>query len=354
MRQQIRVTCEAMWITGLLAAVLCGWVLAVAAVTSPPDAWITTKVKLALLTTEGVHAQAVNVDTVDGQVTLHGKVRSADEQQKAEMVAKKIDGVKGVRNLLQVVPAPREPAVQQSDDHLKKQVEDALKAAPSLKQSRISVQSVNSGVVLLAGNAKTLTDHLTAVEVAASVPGVRSVASEIRSPDVVADNAIWRERLTQPSRREYGIPDAARDLWITSATKMRLLADRRTPALDINVDTQEGIVTLFGMVASDEAKAAATADARKVSGVTRVINELQVVPSAQQPAVKAHDEALQREVKKAFENRQDLKDIDVEVKNCVARLTGTVPTGLERLEAAMVARSTQGVCSVQDGLRLSD
>ena len=42
------------------------------------------------------------------------------------------------------------------------------------------------------------------------------------------------------------------------------------------------------------------------------------------------------------------------VKNCVARLTGTVPSGTQRLEAAIVARSTVGVCSVQDDLRITD
>ena len=61
--------------------------------------------------------------------------------------------------------------------------------------------------------------------------------------------------------------EAASDMWITSATKMRLLADPRTPALDINVDTRAGIVTLFGIVPSQDAKAAAADDARKVSGV---------------------------------------------------------------------------------------
>ena len=40
--------------------------------------------------------------------------------------------------------------------------------------------------------------------------------------------------------------------------------------------------------------------------------------------------------------------------DCVARLTGTVPTGMQRLEAAVVARSTLGVCSVQDDLRVAD
>src|SRR5262245_59243711 len=68
------------------------------------DAWITAKSKIALMTTKGVSSTAVNVDTVDGVVTLHGKVNSTDEKARAEAEVKKIDGVREVRNLLQVVP----------------------------------------------------------------------------------------------------------------------------------------------------------------------------------------------------------------------------------------------------------
>jgi uncharacterized membrane protein YtjA (UPF0391 family) len=113
-----------------------------------------------------------------------------------------------------------------------------------------------------------------------------------------------------------------------------------------------GIVTLFGIVPSNQAKAAAEADAHKVSGVKQVMNELQVVPSAAQKAVKARDDVLQREVTQAFENREDLKDINVQVKNCVARLSGTVPGGIQRLEAAVVARSTQGASTNTSSSRL--
>ena len=62
-----------------------------------------------------------------------------------------------------------------------------------LQGQQIAVQSVNQGVVLLAGTAKTLSAHLRAVEVVARVPGVRRVASEIQSPDTLADAEIWRE-----------------------------------------------------------------------------------------------------------------------------------------------------------------
>ena len=44
------------------------------------------------------------------------------------------------------------------------------------------MQSVNKGVVLLAGKATTLTDAYRAVDVTAAVPGVRRVASELQSP----------------------------------------------------------------------------------------------------------------------------------------------------------------------------
>ena len=318
-----------------------------------PDAWITTKTKLSLLTTEGVSGTAIHVDTVLGKVTLHGKVRSAEEKAKAESVAKKIDGVQEVRNLLQVVTPQREKAIQLSDDALKQRIEKELQADSSLKDSSISVKSVNKGVVLLAGTAKTLSAHLRAVETVAWVPGVERVASEIKSPDTLADAEIWREPTARgESSKDSGIRNTASDIWITSATKMRLLTDSRTPALDINVETHAGVVTLFGIVPSQDAKSAAEADARKVSGVKRVVNELQVVASAKQAEVKARDEDIESEVKKAFE-KSDLKDISVEVKNGVVRLKGTVPSGSRRLDAAVLARSVKGVRAVKDDLHLA-
>ena len=336
---------------GVLAVVL-GAALAAPAGAATPDAWITTKTKLSLLTTEGVSGTAIHVDTILGKVTLHGKVRTAEEKAKAESIAKKIDGVLEVRNLLQIVTPQREKAVQLSDDALKLRVEKELQGDSSLKESSISVKSVNKGVVLLSGTAKTLSAHLRAVEDVAWVPGVERVASEIKSPDTLADAEIWREPTAKRSSKESGIWEAASDIWITSATKMRLLADSRTPALDINVETRAGVVTLFGIVPSQDAKTAAEADARKVSGVKRVVNELQVVASAKQAAVKVRDEDIESEVKKAFE-KADFKDISVEVKNGVVRLKGTVPTGARRLEAAVLARWIPGVRAVKDDLRLA-
>lgn len=328
------------------------------AVARTPDAWITAETKIALLTAEGVHANGINVGTVDGRVTLAGTVPSAEEKAKAkaEAEARKVSGVKDVRNLIRVVPAGQEKTVAASDAEIKDRATRALKDDPAVAGSKIAVQSVNGGVVLLGGTADGASAHLEALDRVRSVPGVRRVASEVQSPDRLADREIRRrEQTSAASGAKRTIGGAASDAWITSDTKMRLLADSDTPATAINVDTRNGVVTLFGIVPTQRAKAAAEADAKKVSGVRQVRNLLQVVPNQQREVVKARDDDLEKAVRRELDARDDLKhaSISVSVKNGVARLTGTVANEAERLEATMAARSTEGVRAVQDDLRVN-
>jgi osmotically-inducible protein OsmY len=283
---------------------------------------------------------------------LHGKIGSTVEKRHAEIIARQIDGVTDVHNLLQVVAPQPEKSVQVSDDTLQQRSKKALLAALSLKNSNITVKSVNKGVALLGGTAKTLSAHLHAVEVVARTRGIHRVASQVQSPETLADAELRREATPPLLSEEHRVWDVASDLWITAATKMRLLADSETPALDINVDTWEGVVTLFGIVPSHEAKAAAEAAAHKVSGVKRVENELQVVARVKQAAGQVRDEDLNREVKKALDTSA-FKDIIIDVKNGVVRLTGTIPIEERRLEAARAARAVSGVRAVEDDLHLT-
>ena len=130
---------------------------------------------------------------------------------------------------------------------------------------------------------------------------------------------------------------ATPDAWITSATKMYLLTGSQTPAIGLNMDTREGVVRLFWIVPSQEGKAAAI-DVRKMSGGQRMENEGEIL-----------DEEVGREVKKAFTGPA-FKDIIVEVKSGVVRLTGTIPSWAWRLEAVAVARAIPGVRAVEDDL----
>jgi len=145
-----------------------------------PDAWLTMKTKISLMTTENLSTSDLNVDTVQGVVTLHGKVPTQSEKATAEAAARKVDGVKDVKNLLQVVPDSSKKAVERSDDQIKESVAAAFKANKRVNDSGVKLQSVNKGVVLLAGKTDSLQAHLEAVQVAHAVPGVKRVPTEVK------------------------------------------------------------------------------------------------------------------------------------------------------------------------------
>ncbi len=66
------------------------------------DAWITAKVKGLLLKDEGVKGMAVNVETHKGTVQLSGWVSDPTQVVQAERIALSVEGVKSVRNDLQI------------------------------------------------------------------------------------------------------------------------------------------------------------------------------------------------------------------------------------------------------------
>jgi osmotically-inducible protein OsmY len=70
---------------------------------SVEDAWIHTKVVAKLISDSQTPERKINVDVVDGAVTLRGQVDTAEGKSEAERLAKETDGVKSVRNDLKVV-----------------------------------------------------------------------------------------------------------------------------------------------------------------------------------------------------------------------------------------------------------
>lgn len=311
------------------------------------DPWITTNVKAALLTADDVDGLDVNVDTVEGRVTLHGRASTAAERDRAERTARQVAGVRDVRNLIQVVPDTREKSAAANDEETRQRLAERLRREPELAD--VKVQSVTQGVALLAGETKSLSAHLRALEVARATEGVRRVESEIESPDELADEEIWKTPDVSAAPRAARA--AATDLWITSAAKVRLLgAD--VSAMDVNVDTREGAVTLFGMVSSAAEKERAGAEVEKIDGVRSVRNELEVVSDSRRAAAERGDEQIQEDVKRRVEDRVGRDGIGVEVANGVVRLSGTVASQGERLAALTAARSSQGVRSVVGDLRV--
>jgi hyperosmotically inducible protein len=149
-------------------------------------------------------------------------------------------------------------------------------------------------------------------------------------------------------------PQPVKDSWITSKTKMALIADKRTKAREIKVETQAGVVTLRGKVASGEERGAAEEIARGVSGVKSVNNTLQVVPTLQRKAVDVKDSDVKKSVVERLGVDQQLKTADITVRadNGMVTLMGTVPDVRAKSRAAEVARKVPGVRAIRNELQL--
>ena len=141
-----------------------------------------------------------------------------------ESAARSVQGMREVRNLLQVVPASAQVAVEASDEALAKAVSEALTRDAALADSAVSVLSVNKGVVLLSGSAKSLSDHVRALEDASQVDGREARRKPDREPGPVrGPRALARRRVrARPVRTIRGrgsvdhdrrqVPPARREL----------------------------------------------------------------------------------------------------------------------------------------------
>jgi osmotically-inducible protein OsmY len=68
------------------------------------DATVTTRVKTAFINDPLVGALRIDVDTFKGVVTLSGRVKSKEEEQKAIALARAVKGVTDVKSTLTIEP----------------------------------------------------------------------------------------------------------------------------------------------------------------------------------------------------------------------------------------------------------
>ncbi len=355
------------WKRSIVAAGLAGLLTAdlVSAKTAPSDSWITTKVKMQLLTADDVSGTDVNVDTRDGLVTLQGPVSTQAEKARTVKLARGIEGVRDVRDLLEIVPQAKASVIEAKDDVIRDKLSKDLNDAARLQDSAIAIQSVTNGTVVLGGKATTLGDHAEALRLARRTPGVRKVESQIVSPDTLGDEDLWHPEAKEAAKvaekeakdaevAAKGASGQVSDSWITTKAKIALWTSPDITSDEINVDTRDGVVTLFGTVTTDTVREVAVQKVRAVDGVKDVKNQLQVVSVATEKGVEHADEAIKGAVNSRLADRGDLNaaKIEVSVAKGVVQLKGTVASQEQRLTALSQARMVAGVRSVIDELHI--
>jgi hyperosmotically inducible protein len=146
------------------------------------DAWISLKVKSALLFHRNVRATKTDVNVRDGIVTLSGEASSMAQKELTTEYAKDVDNVKSVNNEMTIAKTPAEPSEtvgEKIDDaSITAQVKASLLSHRSTSALKTKVETTD-GVVTLRGIAKNDAEKSLVTKLVTDINGVTSVINNM-------------------------------------------------------------------------------------------------------------------------------------------------------------------------------
>ena len=205
---------------------------------SQSDPGVTTAVKTKLAADDVVKAYRIDVDTKDHVVTLSGAVDTPAARTRAVELARGTEGVRDVVDQLTVTPGAT-PTTG---------VDDAV--------SREAREATAEG--------KAAADR-------AGDKAESKIDAAQRKADEKTDEA-QRKAGEATDKAGNAISNAA----LTTAVKTKLLAADDVPGTKIDVDSNNGIVTLSGTVRTAAERTRAVAIAKGTDGVKSVVDKLKI------------------------------------------------------------------------------
>jgi osmotically-inducible protein OsmY len=212
------------------------------------DAWILTKVKTQFVGEDALEGSDINVDVRDHMVYLKGTVASEAGKVRAAEIARKTEGVTRVVNNLRIGPKDEAADPDHSGDattaarEAGRETKDAAHSAT--EKTKEAAREAKDDVKESAGDTKEAT---------------KESASETREATGTAGEAVS-------------------DGWITTKVTSSFVGVDALDGADIDVDTNDHVVTLQGTVPSAAARAKAVSLAKQVDGVKSVKDELTIGP----------------------------------------------------------------------------
>jgi hyperosmotically inducible protein len=187
------------------------------------DAWITSKIQSRYFADNDVKGRNIDVDTSNGVVTLKGTVNSHSEHSEAVAIARNTDGVREVRDQLQMTPDNRD-----------------VRGTVGREANKVGREAGRLG--------------------------------EKASNEASKAGAQASQEASQAGQK-------IEDGWITAKIQSKYFVHSDIKSRKIDVDTRNGVVTLNGAVGTPAAREMAMNLARETDGVAKVVNNLKIDPS---------------------------------------------------------------------------
>jgi hyperosmotically inducible periplasmic protein len=162
------------------------------------DAMLTARIKARMTADGRISPSRVDVDTLNGDVTLRGEVPTQEEKDAAAQVTRNVEGVRSVSDQIIVNPAvagtgipsgveikqQAEKAASEVGQGVKKEAEDAfllgeIKARLAAAGFSDVAVSVERGVVTLKGEASKDKDRIAVEAIVEKVKGVQKVDNQL-------------------------------------------------------------------------------------------------------------------------------------------------------------------------------
>jgi osmotically-inducible protein OsmY len=201
----------------------------------------------------------IKIQSKDGAVTLTGVVSEESRRGLAKETVAGLPGVTSVDNRLEVKGASPTP---NSDAWLGEKVKTTLLFHRSVSAVTTEV-GVKDGIVTLRGDAASQAQKELTTEYAKDVEGVKGVNNEMtvsKTPEMTMARVVGK------------IDDAS----ITAQIKMTLLFHRSTSALSTKVETNDGVVTMYGKASNTAEKDLVTKLVNDINGVKSVNNRMTI------------------------------------------------------------------------------
>ncbi|MEE4097127.1 BON domain-containing protein [Pseudomonas viridiflava] len=214
---------------------------------------------------------------------------------------------------------------------------------------------VEQGTATLKGKVENEVDRELAERIARDIKGIDKVDNQLETDAALASEPGTKANMAQ--RFE--------DATLVATVKSKLLWSSVTEALNIDVDSKDGVVTLKGRAQSPEAKELAGSLASNTDGVVSVNNLISLSaadsiaaktqPQNLNPVEQLSDAWVTSKVKSSliYSRNLDGLNIKVDTKEGLVTLNGVVANFAEKELAVEIARNIRGVKGVNaDALKV--